>query len=90
MVVVVLAINVKNYQYNPKKEKEKKNVPAQDELRLEPYPSSLPFLPLIDPSQLLLPLVLLVVVVIMFVLVVWWSWWSYGCQACSKGICNLK
>ena len=45
LVVVVLAINVKNYQYNPKKEKKKKNVPAQDELRLEPYPSSPAFPP---------------------------------------------
>ena len=45
LVVVVLAINVKNYQYNPKKRKKKKNVPAQDELRLEPYPSSPAFPP---------------------------------------------
>ena len=44
LVVVVLAINVKNYQYNPKK-KEKKNVPAQDELRLEPHPSPPAFPP---------------------------------------------
>ena len=45
LVVVVLAINVKNYQYNPKKKKEKKNVPAQDELRLEPHPSPPAFPP---------------------------------------------
>ena len=42
--MVVLAINVKNYQYNPKKKK-KKNILAQDELRLEPYPSPPAFPP---------------------------------------------
>ena len=38
----------------------------------------LPFLPLINPSQLLLPLVLLVVVVIVFVLVVLVVVWLPG------------
>ena len=69
LVVVVLDINVKNYQYSAKKRK-KKNQGLETSRVSSPILLPLPFLPLIDPSQLLLPLVLLVVVVIVFVLVV--------------------
>ena len=39
LVVVVLDINVKNYQYSAKKKKEEKVPGARDESRLEPHPS---------------------------------------------------
>ena len=78
LVVVFLDINVKNYQYSAKKKKEKKYQGLETSRVSSPILLPLPFLPLIDPSQLLLPLVLLVVVVIVFVLMVLVVVWLPG------------